>query len=85
MCDTKNIIRKISIVWNKGSNEDLQRYSELVNRRLQDISLPDDIVHCTEPFCLNHQHYWIFIVKQFVTVLFSLQMYVFLATRIVSV
>ena len=48
--------RKISIVWNKVSNEDLQRYSELVNHRLQDISLPDDIVHCTEPFCLNHQH-----------------------------
>ena len=48
--------RKISIVWNKASNEDLQRYSELVNHRLQDISLSDDIVHCTEPFCHKHQH-----------------------------
>ena len=48
--------RKISIVWNKASNEDLQRYSELVNHRLQDISLPDDIVHYTEPFRHNHQH-----------------------------
>jgi len=26
--------RKISIVWDKASNEDLQRYSELVNHRL---------------------------------------------------
>ena len=48
--------RKISIVWDKASNEDLQRYSELVNHRLQDISLPDDIVNCTEPLCHNHQH-----------------------------
>ena len=47
---------KISNVWNKASNVDLQWYSELVNHRLQDISLPNDIVHCTEPFCHNHQH-----------------------------
>ena len=43
-------------MWDKASNEDLQRYSELVNHGLQDISLPDDIVNRTEPFCHNHKH-----------------------------
>ena len=32
--------RKISIVWDKASNEDLQRYSELVNHRLQGVYTP---------------------------------------------
>ena len=44
-----------SIVWDKASNEDLWRTMDHIHR-LQNISLPDDIVHCTEPSCHNHQH-----------------------------
>ena len=59
------------------SNEDMQQYVILnVNHRLQDISLPNDIVHCTEPCCHNHPHDLDTHcnIRQFVIVLFSLQM-----------
>ena len=78
------MIDTISIVWNKASNEDLQRYSEVVNHRLQDISLPDDIVHCTEPFATTTNMIWILIARQFVIALLSLQMCVFLHCKRVA-
>ena len=43
------------LVWDNASNEDLQRYSRLVCQRLDDLTLPDSIVYCTNPSCQNHQ------------------------------
>ena len=45
----------------------------------------NSIVNCTEPLCQTTNMIWILIVRQFVIVLFSLQMNVFLAIRIISV
>ena len=43
------------IVWDNACNEHLQRYSRLVCQWLDDFTLPDSIVYCTNPSCQNHQ------------------------------
>ena len=62
-----------SIVWNKASNEDLQRYASLV--------FTQDLMNCLSlmmscsvliPFVRNTSLLWIVIVNQFATVLLSL-------------
>jgi len=53
--------QKISTLWDKPSNEDLQRYSELVNCRLHNFSLPNDILN---PFVTTTNMIWILILSK---------------------
>ena len=53
--DTIGVEQHSSIVWNKASNEDLQRYTSLVYSRLDKLSTPDDVLFCTNPLGQEHK------------------------------
>ena len=53
--DTIEAEQHSSIVWNRASNEDLQRYASLVYSRLGELSIPDDVLFCTNSVCQEHK------------------------------
>ena len=40
---------------NEAFNEDLQRYASLVYSRLDELSIPDDVLFCTNTLCQEHK------------------------------
>ena len=47
--------RPSSIVWDKASNKDLQRYASQANSKLEELSISDEVLQCTDPLCQKHK------------------------------